>query len=163
MMDDTKRVLIVDDDKHISELLKLYFEKDGFEVSSCFTGDAVMPMVRAMEPDVIILDLMLPGLSGFDVMRELRRVSDVPVLMLTARSDTLDKIIGLELGADDYVLKPFEPKELLARVKAVLRRSQSATPSANLTEEKQKDIVSYPDLTVDRIRYSVRVGDREIR
>ena len=162
MMDDTKRVLIVDDDKHISELLKLYFEKDGFEVSSCFTGDAVMPMVRAVEPDVIILDLMLPGLSGFDVMRELRRVSDVPVLMLTARSDTLDKIIGLELGADDYVLKPFEPKELLARVKAVLRRSQSATPSANLTEEKQKDIVSYPDLTVDRIRYSVRVGDREI-
>ena len=162
MMDDTKRVLSVDDDKHISELLKLYFEKDGFEVSSCFTGDAVMPMVRAVEPDVIILDLMLPGLSGFDVMRELRRVSDVPVLMLTARSDTLDKIIGLELGADDYVLKPFEPKELLARVKAVLRRSQSATPSANLTEEKQKDIVSYPDLTVDRIRYSVRVGDREI-
>ena len=161
-MDDTKRVLIVDDDKHISELLKLYFEKDGFEVSACFTGDSVMPMVRAVEPDVIILDLMLPGLSGFDVMRELRRVSDVPVLMLTAKSDMLDKIIGLELGADDYVLKPFEPKELLARVKAVLRRSQATNAITSHPEEKEKDIVSYPGLTVDRIRYSVRVGDHEI-
>ena len=105
---------------------------------------------------------MLPGLSGFDVMRELRRVSDVPVLMLTAKNDMLDKIIGLELGADDYVLKPFEPKELLARVKAVLRRSQATNAITSHPEEKEKDIVSYPGLTVDRIRYSVRVGDHEI-
>ena len=94
-MDEAKRVLIVDDDKNISELLKLYFEKDGFKVSDFYIGDAVIPMVRAIDPDVIILDLMLPGMSGFDIMRELRRESDVPVLMLTARSDTLDKIIGL--------------------------------------------------------------------
>lgn len=161
-MDDAKRVLIVDDDKHISELLKLYFEKDGFEVSSCYTGDAVMPMVRALSPDVIILDLMLPGMSGFDIMRELRRESEVPVLMLTARSDTLDKIIGLELGADDYILKPFDPKELLARVKAVLRRIRQPQAGPGLPEAKRKDIVIFPDLVVDRIRYTVRIGDQEI-
>ena len=161
-MDDSKRVLIVDDDKHISELLKLYFEKDGFEVSSCYTGDAVMPMVRAVSPDVIILDLMLPGMSGFDIMRELRRESDVPVLMLTARSDTLDKIIGLELGADDYILKPFEPKELLARVKAVLRRIRQPLANQEAQEGKSKDIVIFPDLVVDRIRYTVRIGDQEV-
>ncbi len=160
-MEDTKRVLIVDDDKHISELLKLYFEKDGFEVSSCYAGDAVMPMVKAVSPDVIILDLMLPGISGFDVMRQLRRESDVPVLMLTARSDTLDKIIGLELGADDYILKPFEPKELLARVKAVLRRSQQPVQAA-ASDSQKKDVVVLPDLVVDRIRYTVRIGEQEI-
>lgn len=160
-MEESKRVLIVDDDKHISELLKLYFEKDGFEVSSCYTGDAVMPMVRAFTPHVIILDLMLPGMSGFDVMRQLRRESDVPVLMLTARSETLDKIIGLELGADDYILKPFDPKELLARVKAVLRRSHSPS-SVQAKEAGRKEVVTYPDLVVDRIRYAVRIGDREI-
>lgn len=160
-MEESKRVLIVDDDKHISELLKLYFEKDGFEVSSCYTGDAVMSMVRAVTPDVIILDLMLPGMSGFDIMRQLRRESDVPVLMLTARSDTLDKIIGLELGADDYILKPFEPKELLARVKAVLRRFHSPG-AARTAEANKREVVTYPDLVVDRIRYAVRIGDREI-
>ncbi len=163
-MDETKRVLIIDDDKHISELLRLYFEKDGFEVTAGYSGDAVLPLVRAVNPDVMILDLMLPGMSGFDVMRELRRESDVPVLMLTARSDTLDKIVGLELGADDYILKPFEPKELLARVKAVLRRSRSA-PSVARSEENVKDkdnVVSYPGLIVDRIRYAVRIGDQEI-
>ncbi len=161
-MEESKHVLIVDDDKHISELLKLYFEKDGFEVSSCYTGDAVMPMVRAVMPDVIILDLMLPGMSGFDIMRQLRRESDVPVLMLTARSDTLDKIIGLELGADDYILKPFEPKELLARVKAVLRRSNLPAAAVQTGETNKKEVVTYPDLVVDRIRYAVRIGNREI-
>ncbi|NLA71955.1 MAG: response regulator transcription factor [Clostridiaceae bacterium] len=161
-MDEAKRVLIVDDDKNISELLKLYFEKDGFKVSECYTGDAVIPMVRAIDPDVIILDLMLPGMSGFDIMRELRRESDVPVLMLTARSDTLDKIIGLELGADDYILKPFDPKELIARVKAVLRRSRNMGHFQPEADSKKKDIVVYPDLIIDRIRYAVRIGEREI-
>lgn len=161
-MEESKKVLIVDDDKHISELLKLYFEKDGFEVTSCYTGDAVMPMVRAVNPDVIILDLMLPGMSGFDIMRQLRRESDVPVLMLTARSDTLDKIIGLELGADDYILKPFDPKELLARVKAVLRRFHSPGLQSAAKDGSKKEVVTYPDLVVDRIRYAVRIGDKEI-
>jgi DNA-binding response OmpR family regulator len=161
-MEESKKVLIVDDDKHISELLKLYFEKDGFEVTSCYTGDAVMPMVRAVNPDVIILDLMLPGMSGFDIMRQLRRESDVPVLMLTARSDTLDKIIGLELGADDYILKPFDPKELLARVKAVLRRFHSPGLQSAAKDASKKEVVTYPDLVVDRIRYAVRIGDKEI-
>ena len=161
-MEESKKVLIVDDDKHISELLKLYFEKDGFEVTSCYTGDAVMPMVRAVNPDVIILGLMLPGMSGFDIMRQLRRESDVPVLMLTARSDTLDKIIGLELGADDYILKPCDPKELLARVKAVLRRFHSPGLQSAAKDGSKKEVVTYPDLVVDRIRYAVRIGDKEI-
>ena len=161
-MDDPKRVLIIDDDKHISELLRLYFEKDGFNVTAGYTGDTVLPLVRAVNPDVIILDLMLPGMSGFDVIRELRRESDVPVLMLTARSDTLDKIVGLELGADDYILKPFEPKELLARVKAVLRRTRSASSGVKEGEDAKDNVVSYPGLVVDRIRYTVRVGDEEI-
>ena len=113
-MNRKRRVLVVDDDLHISELLKLYFEKDGFEVTPCYSGDTVIPTVRSFQPDIIILDLMLPGMSGFDVMRALRRISNVPVIMLTARGDTLDKVVGLELGADDYILKPFEPKELLA-------------------------------------------------
>ncbi len=161
-MDEPKRVLIVDDDKHISELLRLYFEKDGFDVTAGYTGDTVIPLVRAINPDVIILDLMLPGMSGFDVIRELRRESDVPVLMLTARSDTLDKIVGLELGADDYILKPFEPKELLARVKAVLRRARSAPSAAKEMDDAKDNIVSYPGLVVDRIRYAVRIGEEEI-
>jgi len=161
-MDEVKRVLIIDDDKHISELLRLYFEKDGFEVTSGYSGDAAMPLVRAVAPDVIILDLMLPGMSGFDVMRELRRESDVPVLMLTARSDTLDKVVGLELGADDYILKPFEPKELIARVKAVLCRSRSSLPGNKEESGAKNDIVSYPGLVVDRIRYTVRIGEEEI-
>ncbi len=161
-MDEPKRVLIIDDDKHISELLRLYFEKDGFNVTAGYTGDTVLPLVRAVNPDVIILDLMLPGMSGFDVIRELRRESDVPVLMLTARSDTLDKIVGLELGADDYILKPFEPKELLARVKAVLRRTRSASSGVKEGEDVKDNFVSYPGLVVDRIRYTVRVGDEEI-
>ncbi len=161
-MDEPKRVLIIDDDKHISELLRLYFEKNGFNVTAGYTGDTVLPLVRAVNPDVIILDLMLPGMSGFDVIRELRRESDVPVLMLTARSDTLDKIVGLELGADDYILKPFEPKELLARVKAVLRRTRSASSGVKEGEDVKDNVVSYPGLVVDRIRYTVRVGDEEI-
>jgi DNA-binding response OmpR family regulator len=158
-----KTVLIVDDDPHIGELLKLYFENEGFRVDVCFRGDEVMDRVQQLNPDVVILDLMLPGMSGFDVMRELRRYSAVPVIMLTARGDTLDKIVGLELGADDYLAKPFEPKELIARVKAVLRRaSQSNTFDASENKQQGDDVISYPDLEINRTQYLVRLRDEEL-
>ncbi|NMA18131.1 MAG: response regulator transcription factor [Clostridiaceae bacterium] len=161
-MNRKRRVLVVDDDLHISELLKLYFEKDGFEVTSCYTGDAVISTVRSFQPDIIILDLMLPGMSGFDVMRALRRISNVPVIMLTARGDTLDKVVGLELGADDYILKPFEPKELLARVKAVLRRVNEHDTLRHDKDHLSDDVVELPGLVVDRSRYTARIGGEEI-
>ena len=107
-----KKVLIVDDDASIIEVLRLYFEKEGYAVSVCMQGDKALSSFHASNPDIVILDLMLPGMDGYDVCREIRKNSNTPIIMLTARTDALDKIIGLELGADDYVAKPFEPKEL---------------------------------------------------
>jgi DNA-binding response OmpR family regulator len=158
-----KKAMIVDDDPNISELLRLYFDKDGFAVITCLDGDRAFDTFVQSRPDVVILDLMLPGKDGYDVLREIRRVSEVPVIMLTARGDTLDKVVGLELGADDYVQKPFEPKELLARVKAVLRRTDgSMEVKQTNSNDESKDAVSHPGLIVDRSRYSVRVNQHEI-
>lgn len=159
-----KKALIVDDDPNISELLRLYFDKDGFAVITCLDGEKAYDTFIQSGPDVVILDLMLPGKDGFDIMREIRRSSDVPILMLTARGDTLDKVVGLELGADDYIQKPFEPKELLARVKAVLRRYDSGhEPRRNGGEnESNGESTDFPGLRVDKSRYTVQVNDREI-
>lgn len=158
-----KKVLIIDDDPSISELLRLYFDKDGFAVITCLDGDKAFETFLEAKPDVIILDLMLPGKDGYDIMREVRRVSDVPVLMLTARGDTLDKVVGLELGADDYIQKPFEPKELLARVKAVLRRYESKDDSLEASDAADpSEAIEYPGLRVDKSRYTVRVEQQEI-
>lgn len=161
-----KKVLLVDDDQSIIEVNKLYFEKEGYQVFTCMQGDKAVSTFNLAAPDIIILDLMLPGMDGNDICREIRKVSDVPIIMLTARTDTLDKIIGLELGADDYVPKPFEPKELLARVKAVLRRvdkrdsaDSADTSSASASES---EVVSYPGFTVDKVRYVVTVDGEEI-
>ncbi len=162
-MAEIKKAMIVDDDPNISELLRLYFDKDGFAVITCLDGDRAFDTFVQSRPDVVILDLMLPGKDGYDVLREIRRVSEVPVIMLTARGDTLDKVVGLELGADDYVQKPFEPKELLARVKAVLRRTDgSMEVKQTNSNDESKDAVSHPGLIVDRSRYSVRVNQHEI-
>lgn len=159
-----KRVLLVDDDQSIIEVQKMYFEKEGYMVSTCMQGDKALAAFETFNPDIIILDLMLPGMDGNDICREIRKVSDVPIIMLTARTDTLDKIIGLELGADDYVPKPFEPKELLARVKAVLRRTdkKGAAPEAEPEKESGKEIVTYPGFTVDKARYVVTIEGEEI-
>lgn len=159
-----KKALIVDDDPNISELLRLYFDKDGFAVITCLDGEKAYDTFMQTNPDVVILDLMLPGKDGYDIMREIRRVSDVPILMLTARGDTLDKVVGLELGADDYVPKPFEPKELMARVKAVLRRYESGLDQKRnaALKEMNGEISEYPGLKVDKSRYSVIVNDLEI-
>ncbi len=157
-----KKVLIIDDDPNISELLRLYFEKDGFAVVSCFDGDQAYDNFLESQPDVIILDLMLPGRDGYDIMRDIRKTSDVPILMLTARGDTLDKVVGLELGADDYIQKPFEPKELLARVKAVLRRYEACQDASSDKSAAEGEAIRYPMLEVDKSRYSVKAGDRDI-
>jgi len=159
-----KKALIVDDDPNISELLRLYFDKDGFAVVSCLNGDKAYDTFIQSSPDVIILDLMLPGKDGYDIMREIRKVSDVPILMLTARGDTLDKVVGLELGADDYIQKPFEPKELLARVKAVLRRYETGQEPRRAAGEHEisGECAEYPGLKVDKSRYTVWVNDQII-
>lgn len=159
-----KKVLLIDDDESIIEVLRLYFEKEGYSVSTCMQGDKAVATFNVAKPDIIILDLMLPGMDGNDICREIRKNSDVPIIMLTARTDTLDKIIGLELGADDYVPKPFEPKELLARVKAVLRRTEKAVASAPVEEEvaTKKDIIEYQGFSVDKIKYVVTVDGQEI-
>jgi len=161
-----KKVLIVDDDEDIIELEKLYFEKEGYEVATCMQGDKAVATFNVTKPDIIILDLMLPGMDGNDICREIRRISDVPIIMLTARTDTLDRVVGLELGADDYVPKPFEPKELLARVKAVLRRTEKAASSASEAAEEDTagntDVVTFPGLTVDKVKYVVTADGKEV-
>ncbi len=161
-----KKVLLVDDDSSIIEMNKLYFEKEGYAVSVCMQGDKVLSTFNASSPDLIILDLMLPGMDGTDVCREIRKVSDVPIIMLTAKTDTFDKVIGLELGADDYVSKPFEPKELLARAKAVLRRygksEQSAAADSAEANSESAEVVTYQGFMVDKARYIVMIDGKEI-
>ncbi|MBQ1988966.1 MAG: response regulator, partial [Clostridia bacterium] len=117
------KILIVDDDENICELLRLYLQKDGFEVIVANDGRQAVDFANKYSPDLILLDIMLPQLDGWQVCREIRKTSEVPIIMLTAKSETFDKILGLELGADDYVSKPFDTKEVIARIKAVLRRS----------------------------------------
>ncbi|MCQ2533674.1 MAG: response regulator transcription factor [Clostridia bacterium] len=159
-----KKVLLVDDDPGIVELEKLYFEREGYTVSVCMEGDKAVATFGVFKPDLVILDIMLPGMDGNDIIREIRKTSNVPVIFVTAKTDTLDKVVGLELGADDYVQKPFEPKELLARAKAVLRRSDSAPVQSEPapSSDSSNDIVEYPGLIVDKKRYVVTVDGNEI-
>lgn len=123
-------VLVVDDERNIVQLARLYLAREGFEVEAAYDGRQALEKVQSHHPDLIVLDVMMPEMDGFDVCRELRKSSNVPIIMLTARTDDVDKVVGLELGADDYVTKPFNPRELVARVKAVLRRAQSAAEPA---------------------------------
>ncbi len=128
-----RSILVVDDEKKIVDIVKAYLERERYHVLVAYDGEDALDMAREQQPDLLVLDLMLPGISGWDVCRILRKESDIPIIMLTARDEVTDKIVGLELGADDYVTKPFEPKELVSRVKSVLRRSQgSATYSTIL-------------------------------
>jgi len=161
-----KKVLIIDDDADIIELQKLYFEKEDYEVVSCMQGDRAVATFNVTKPDIIILDLMLPGMDGNDICREIRKISDVPIIMLTARTDTLDRVVGLELGADDYVPKPFEPKELLARVKAVLRRTEKSSSKSDSSERQEvsgdSNVVTFPGLTVDKVKYVVTADGKEV-
>lgn len=149
-----KRILVVDDEPNIVELLRLYLEKEGFAVVAARDGDEALALHLRHDPDLVILDLMLPKQDGFDVCRELRRRGETPILMLTARSDEVDSIVGLELGADDYVTKPFNPRALVARVKAILRRGARSTSGALPIE--------VGPLRIDGRRREATVGDRRL-
>lgn len=158
-MADKQRILLVDDDPNISHLVRLYLEKEGFSVTEAARGDTALESFQQEAPALVLLDVMLPGMDGLAVLKEIRKTSKVPVIMLTARDETFDKVLGLELGADDYVTKPFETKELVARVKAVLRRApepESAAPS------EADDTLRFPQLTVSLARYEVTYEGREV-
>lgn len=147
-----KKILVVDDEKKIVDIVKAYLERDGYKVIVAYDGRLALHMARSESPDLIVLDLMLPEVSGWDVCRTLRAESNVPIIMLTALGDDSDKIVGLELGADDYVVKPFNPKELVSRVRAVLRRAEGAAAKAKKIE--------IADLSIDLERHEVRRGER---
>ena len=144
-----QKILVVDDDKHIAELISLYMMKDGYETEEVYDGREAVKMAESYQPDLILLDLMLPGLDGYQVCTEIRKTSRVPIIMLTAKGETFDKVLGLELGADDYIVKPFDPKELVARVKAVLRRYECKT------EEEDKNVLKFEGLEINLSNYSV--------
>ncbi len=156
------QVLVVDDDPNILELLRLYLVKDDFTVTTAMTGESALETFHSSEPAAILLDLMLPGKSGLDVLREVRRTSDVPILILTAKGDTLDKIVGLELGADDYIEKPFEPKEVVARIKAVLRRARGELAPRGQAESPVENKIRLGSLVIDQLALRVLVGEREV-
>ena len=145
------KVLIVDDDEHIVELIKLYMDKEGFDTVTANNGKKAVELFKSEAPAIVILDVMMPEMDGWQVCREIRRVSNIPIIMLTAKGETFDKVLGLELGADDYMVKPFEPKELLARVKAVLRRSD--TKESNVEKE-----IGFPNLTINLSNYELKIN-----
>ena len=151
-----KKALIIEDDGNIAELLRLYLEKDGFDVQRAADGGEGMEMFRAFAPDIILLDIMLPVMDGWSVLREVRKAGKTPVIMLTAKSETPDKVSGLELGADDYMTKPFEPKELLARIHAVMRRSDDGG------EQKKTKRLEFDKLIVDLDSYELVVDRKRI-
>lgn len=147
-----QKVLIVDDDVNIAELISLYLVKECFDTMMVHDGEEALSAFETFNPNLILLDLMLPGIDGYQVCRELRKTSSVPIIMLSAKGEVFDKVLGLELGADDYMIKPFDSKELVARVKAVLRRYQPATP---VLPKEGGDYVEYPDLIISQTNYSV--------
>ncbi|MEE0896481.1 MAG: response regulator transcription factor [Acutalibacteraceae bacterium] len=150
------KILIVDDDENICELLNLYLKKDGFDTSIAYNGRQAVELAENYNPDLILLDIMLPELDGWQVCREIRKKSEVPIIMLTAKGETFDKILGLELGADDYVTKPFDTKEVVARIKAVLRRS-----TENEKAEKQEE-VRYDKLIINLTNYELVVDGKSV-
>lgn len=144
------KVLIVDDDTNISELISLYLKKEGYQTKEVYTGREALEAYEEYRPDIILLDIMLPEIDGYDVCKEVRRISKTPIIMLTAKGEVFDKVLGLELGADDYIVKPFDPKELVARVKAVLRRSIPQNDPAPI-----RNRIVLDDLIIDKDNYSV--------
>lgn len=148
-----KKILVIDDEPKIVEICQDYLVKAGFEVSHAYDGPTGLAVAHRVQPDLVVLDLMMPEMDGWDVCRELRHEGNVPIIMLTARVEETDKLIGLELGADDYMTKPFSPRELVARVRTVLRRS-SGNPQA--------EVIYAGDLVLDRGHYSARFPDREV-
>ena len=150
------KILIVDDDENICELLRLYLEKDGFDTVVAGDGEQAVEYATKYSPDLIVQDIMLPKLDGWQVCREIRKTSETPIIMLTAKGETFDKILGLELGADDYVSKPFDTKEVIARIKAVLRRTHDSDKSSQINE------VRYDKLRINLTNYELEVNGVKI-
>ena len=155
----SKKALVVEDDGNIAELLRLYLERDGFDVQRAADGGEGVAMFRAFSPDIVLLDIMLPVMDGWGVLREIRKDGTTPVIMLTAKSETPDKISGLEMGADDYVTKPFEVKELLARIHAVLRRAEDPGDAAGAGKARR---LSFDKLIIDLDAYELIVDGRRV-
>ncbi len=151
-MSTKQKILIVDDDENIAELISLYLLKECYDTKIVHDGEEALESFQSYDPNLILLDLMLPGIDGYQVCREIRSKSNVPIIMLSAKGEVFDKVLGLELGADDYIMKPFDSKELVARVKAVLRRYQ---PMKNEVTNPDLKCVEYPDLVVNLSNYSV--------
>ena len=149
-----KRVLVVDDDEKTVELVKLYLNRDGYRVITAYEGEEALQLAREAHPDLIVLDLMLPGINGLEICRTLRQESDIPIIMLTAMTTDEDRLRGLDLGADDYVTKPFSPRELAARVRAVLRR---------IPGERGPNKITYGDITLDFLKHEASAADRPLK
>lgn len=148
------RILVVDDDRNIVDLIGLYLEKEMFEVKVAYNGKDALEEFYAHIPDLVILDIMMPKVDGWEVCKQIRKVSNIPVIMLSARGETFDKVLGLEIGADDYIVKPFEPKEMVARVKAVLRRT------GNVLNAKEE--IVFPNLIINKSEYSITYQGRKM-
>lgn len=149
------KILIVDDDQNICELVRLYLEKEEYDTVLAYNGEAALEKFKEEAPDLVVLDIMLPKIDGIQVCREIRRTSNIPIIMLTAKGETFDKVLGLELGADDYVVKPFETKELIARIKAVLRRYD------NKAGTDSKELV-FPKLVINLSNYELKIDGKHI-
>jgi len=157
-----QKILIVDDDNNIAELISLYLTKECFETKIVNDGESAILCLDSYEPNLILLDLMLPGIDGYQVCREVRAKRNTPIIMLSAKGEVFDKVLGLEMGADDYMEKPFDSKELVARVKAVLRRFKSVPNTEVQKDEPNTEMVEYPDLVVNKTNYSVMYMGRTI-
>ena len=148
------KILVVDDDVNICEIIRLYLEKEGYEVLTAMDGKQAIEMFKEQAPGLVLLDIMLPVVDGRQVCSEIRRISNIPIIMLTAKGETFDKVLGLELGADDYIVKPFEPKELVARIKAVLRRY-------NNKDDTEKEL-TFPNMSINLSTYELKLGGKVI-
>ncbi|MBQ3258650.1 MAG: response regulator transcription factor [Oscillospiraceae bacterium] len=156
-----KRALIVEDDINIAELLKIYLQKDGFETENAYDGGRAVALAESFRPDIILLDIMLPVMDGWQVCREVRKISQVPIIMLTAKGESMDKISGLEMGADDYVTKPFDPKELLARIHAVMRRTDGGSGGEEPAPEGGRKLV-YENMIINLDSYELIVRGEKV-
>ena len=161
-MAEKQKILIVDDDENIAELISLYLIKECFDTKIVHDGEMAIVQYKDYRPNLILLDLMLPGIDGYGVCREVRKDSKVPIIMLSAKGEVFDKVLGLELGADDYIMKPFDSKELVARVKAVLRRFHSEEKQAQPAGKAVGEYVSYPDLFVSQTNYEVTCRGKRV-
>ena len=164
-----QKILIVDDDENIAELISLYLEKEQYDTEMAFSGEEALQIVEAYNPDLLLLDIMLPGIDGYEVCQQIRKTRDTPIIILSAKGEVFDKVLGLKMGADDYIIKPFDSNELVARVYTVLRRSGSSKSEAPIAEENEStdfehtgDYIEYPHLIVNISNYTVTLDGKNI-